>query len=107
MRGNSVVKCGNIRKFKTTFYALFPSKSCNPFIKIAYFHTETYRSGRNELDSKSSCPKGHVGSNPTHSARKSLKALGFQGLPLFLNQFSDIPRAQNGAHGALFVVPKH
>ena len=26
MRRNSVVKCGNIRKFKTTFYALFPSK---------------------------------------------------------------------------------
>ena len=29
---------------------------------------ETYRSGRNELDSKSSCPKGHVGSNPTRCA---------------------------------------
>ena len=24
---------------------------------------EMYRSGRNELDSKSSCPQGHVGSN--------------------------------------------
>lgn len=44
-------------------------KSCDPFIKTAYFHTETYRSGRNELDSKSSCPQGHVGSNPTVSAR--------------------------------------
>ena len=32
---------------------------------------ETYRSGRNELDSKSSCPKGHVGSNPTVSAIKA------------------------------------
>ena len=31
---------------------------------------ETYRSGHNELDSKSSCPKGHVGSNPTVSAMK-------------------------------------
>ena len=29
---------------------------------------ETYRSGHNELDSKSSCPQGHVGSNPTVSA---------------------------------------
>ena len=47
----------------------FDSKSCDPFIKTAYFHTETYRSGRNELDSKSSCPQGHVGSNPTVSAR--------------------------------------
>lgn len=53
---------------------------------------ETYRSGRNELDSKSSCPPGHVGSNPTVSAIKSLKTLGFQGLSLFLNQFSDMPK---------------
>lgn len=30
---------------------------------------ETYRSGRNELDSKSGCPQGHVGSNPTVSAK--------------------------------------
>lgn len=37
---------------------------------------ETYRSGRNELDSKSSCPPGHVGSNPTVSA----EALEDQGL---------------------------
>ena len=51
-------------------------------------------------DSKSSCPQGHVGSNPTVSAIKSLKTLGFQGLPLFLNQFSDMPKTQNGAHGA-------
>ena len=32
---------------------------------------ETYRSGRNELDSKSGCPQGHVGSNPTVSARNT------------------------------------
>ncbi len=32
---------------------------------------ETYRSGHNELDSKSSCPKGHVGSNPTVSANNN------------------------------------
>ena len=76
------------------------SKSCDPFIKTAYFHTETYRSGRNELDSKSSCPQGHVGSNPTVSAIKPLKTQCFQGLPLFLNQFSDMPKTQNGAHGA-------
>ena len=34
-------------------------------------NTERYRSGRNELDSKSSCPQGHVGSNPTRSATSS------------------------------------
>ena len=34
---------------------------------------ERYRSGRNELDSKSSCPQGHVGSNPTRSAKKPWK----------------------------------
>ena len=33
-----------------------------------------YRSGHNELDSKSSCPQGHVGSNPTVSARTKLKS---------------------------------
>jgi hypothetical protein len=31
--------------------------------------TERYRSGRNGGASKASCPKGHVGSNPTLSAR--------------------------------------
>ena len=31
---------------------------------------ETYRSGHNELDSKSSCPQGHEGSNPSVSALK-------------------------------------
>ena len=34
---------------------------------------EEYRSGHNELDSKSSCPRGHVGSNPTSSAKKPMK----------------------------------
>ena len=29
---------------------------------------ETYRRGRNETDSKSVCPKGHEGSNPSVSA---------------------------------------
>ena len=33
---------------------------------------EAYRSGRNELHSKCSCPKGHVGSNPTASAKLRL-----------------------------------
>ena len=36
---------------------------------------ETYRSGHNELDSKSSCPKGHVGSNPTVSANTKLAGI--------------------------------
>ena len=55
-----------MHKYEQIFYALFPSKS--------------------------SCPQGHVGSNPTVSAIKSLKTLGFQGLSLFLNQFSDMPK---------------
>ena len=38
--------------------------------KLNNYYTETYRSGHNELDSKSSCPQGHVGSNPTVSATK-------------------------------------
>ena len=38
---------------------------------------EAYRSGRNELDSKSSCPQGHVGSNPTASALETLRNQGF------------------------------
>lgn len=29
---------------------------------------QSYRRGRNELDSKSSCPNRHVGSNPTDCA---------------------------------------
>ena len=34
---------------------------------------ETYRRGRNETDSKSVCPKGHEGSNPSVSVpRKGL-----------------------------------
>ena len=31
-------------------------------------YLEMYRSGHNELDSKSSCPQGHMGSNPIISA---------------------------------------
>ena len=31
-------------------------------------YLETYRRGRNETDSKSVCPKGHEGSNPSVSA---------------------------------------
>ena len=36
-------------------------------------YQETYRSGHNELDSKSSSPSGLVGSNPTVSALKTLE----------------------------------
>ena len=32
---------------------------------------EAYRSGHNEPHSKCGCPQGHVGSNPTASAKKS------------------------------------
>ena len=41
---------------------------------------ERYRRGHNGADSKSVCgDEPHVGSNPTRSARKALKALCFQG----------------------------
>lgn len=62
---------------------------------------ERYRSGRNELDSKSSCPQGHVGSNPTRSATKALEMLGFQGFSSALLCLTLILTCQNGAHGAL------
>lgn len=41
---------------------------------------EAYRSGRNELDSKSSCPQGHVGSNPTASAKNPAEIKCFSGV---------------------------
>ena len=42
---------------------------CRPAdAKKAYTFMQRYRSGHNELDSKSSCPQGHVGSNPTRCA---------------------------------------
>lgn len=44
------------------------SKSCYFLRKLNIYYTEAYRSGHNELHSKCSCPKGHVGSNPTLSA---------------------------------------
>ena len=44
------------------------SKSCDPFIRTAYFYTEWYRSGRNELDSKSVWEQSHEGSNPSRCA---------------------------------------
>ena len=37
---------------------------------------ERYRSGHNGTDSKSVVPSGTVGSNPTHSAKKSSKQAG-------------------------------
>ena len=47
--------------------------------KLNSCYTEVYRSGHNELDSKSSVPQGTVGSNPTASATKPLETLSFQG----------------------------
>ena len=44
--------------------------------KISSCDWETYRSGHNELDSKSSCPPGHVGSNPTVSAQQRRRLNG-------------------------------
>ena len=38
--------------------------------RTAHASSERYRSGRNGGASKASCPKGHVGSNPTLSANK-------------------------------------
>ena len=36
---------------------------------------QSYRRGHNELDSKSSCPNRHVGSNPTDCAIVQIKLL--------------------------------
>ena len=38
-------------------------------LKLAVNNLEKYRSGHNGADSKSVCPHGHVGSNPTVSAK--------------------------------------
>ena len=50
---------------------------------------EKYRSGHNELDSKSSCPQGHVGSNPTFSATSERVAL----VPIFLFHKKSVTRS--------------
>ena len=63
---------------------------------------ETYRSGHNGADSKSVCPKGHVGSNPTVSAKKETtfvyrtKVVSFQrnkSLPGFVKFASQVKYA--------------
>ena len=41
---------------------------------LASAGVEKYRSGHNERDSKSCCPQGHVGSNPTFSAIWAMRA---------------------------------
>ena len=46
----------------------FVIKYLSCFKQLKYL--ETYRRGRNETDSKSVCPKGHEGSNPSVSAKK-------------------------------------
>ena len=66
---------------------------------------EAYRSGRNELDSKSSCPQGHVGSNPTASATNPLSLNGFKGFLFLRVARSEGANLRNGAHGAGLVVP--
>lgn len=58
----------------------------------SYKYMERYRRGRNELDSKSSCPHGHVGSNPTRSVKKRTASL----LYVFFAQKAEI-------HGTLRV----
>lgn len=49
-------------------------------------------------DSKSSCPQGHVGSNPTASAIKALKTLCFRG---FFFCSGSIYFGENNSNGAL------
>ena len=53
---------------------------------------EMYRSGRNELDSKSSCPQGHVGSNPTVSVyEKTCRLTGLFSFGKFARNHQKIP----------------
>ena len=69
---------------------------------------ETYRSGHNELDSKSSCPKGHVGSNPTVSALETLIFQGFFFVSIrfhkFFSIFFTLQCITNSGGGLLFCV---
>ena len=66
---------------------------------------EVYRSGHNELDSKSSCPQGHVGSNPTASATNPLNLNGFKGFLFLCVAQIEGAILRNGARGAELVVP--
>ena len=61
---------------------------------------ETYRRGRNELDSKSSCPQGHVGSNPTVSAMKAPERLSFGAFFLLFCGARFLSFFSNGARNA-------
>ena len=63
-------------------------------LKVFYLHNSPN-------NSKSSCPQGHVGSNPTRSATNPLKTLDFQGV--FFCPVGDglDEKSENGAHGAL------
>ena len=54
------------------------SKSCYLCLKLNNYTMETYRSGHNEPDSKSGSPQGLVGSNPTVSATKPWKHCVFK-----------------------------
>ncbi len=69
---------------------------------MIFMHRESYRSGHNELHSKCSCPVlGHVGSNPTLSARNlrpqaGLPLAGFVHSAAFLGSISSVSSPKNG-----------
>ena len=62
-----------------TFLKRLPAVAYIFEIWYKFYVVETYRSGHNELDSKSSCPQGHVGSNPTASAKNPAEIKCFSG----------------------------
>ena len=51
----------------------FPEFITSILYNLILFHSEGYRSGHNEAVLKTVCLHGHVGSNPTPSARKTDK----------------------------------
>ena len=59
---------------------------------------ETYRSGHNGADSKSVWEQSHEGSNPSVSAIKPLKTLGFQGFFISQNAVKVLSYAVNAVN---------
>ena len=68
-----------LNRYNFTCSCLYGQGNLKPFARtisgsgrLQIHQMEMYRSGHNELDSKSSCPQGHVGSNPTVSVIRGI-----------------------------------
>ena len=68
---------------------------------------ELYRSGHNEPHSKCGCPQGHVGSNPTASAKKSSSQAVFWTFlfsPLSQKRLKFQESLKKGSEDALYAI---